>query len=49
MKISEIMTSDCEWITPETTVTEAAKIMRDKDFGFLPVGDAAGEETRSAR
>jgi CBS domain-containing protein len=39
MKISEIMTNDCEWITPETTVTEAAKIMRDKDFGFLPVGD----------
>lgn len=41
MKVQEIMTSDCKWISPETTVSEAAKIMRDDDIGFLPVGDKA--------
>ena len=39
MKIQDIMTLECKWISPDTTIAEAARIMRDKDFGFLPVGD----------
>lgn len=38
MKISEIMSSECKWLPRNATVKEAARIMRDQDFGFLPVG-----------
>ena len=41
MKIKDIMTSECRWISPETTVCEAAQIMRNRDIGFLPIGDEA--------
>jgi CBS domain-containing protein len=38
-KVKDVMTDKCEWISPDTSCTEAAKIMRDGDFGFLPVGE----------
>lgn len=41
MKVKEVMTRECRWISPDTTVTEAAQIMRSRDIGFLPVGDEA--------
>ncbi|HYE50910.1 MAG TPA: CBS domain-containing protein [Azospirillaceae bacterium] len=39
MKIREIMTKDVEVITPDTPLREAARMMRDADTGFLPVGE----------
>lgn len=37
--IKDIMTPECVWVSPEANVADAAKIMRDKDIGFLPVGE----------
>jgi len=42
MKASEIMTSNPVCVTPETPLSEAAKVMKDKDVGMLPVVDADG-------
>jgi CBS domain-containing protein len=39
MLIREAMTPNAEWITPETTLTDAAILMRDQNIGCLPVGD----------
>ena len=39
MQIKDVMTPQCEWIAPEVTLEEAAKIMQDKDIGFIPVGE----------
>lgn len=39
MKLNEIMTSDVEIIHPNDTLQTAAKKMRDRDIGFLPVCD----------
>lgn len=38
-KVREVMTAECEWISPDTSCTEAAQTMRDSDIGFLPVGE----------
>jgi CBS domain-containing protein len=37
MKISEIMTADARCISPNVSVTAAARLMRDLDVGSLPV------------
>ncbi len=37
--IREVMSKDFKFITPETSVQEAAQKMRDLDVGFLPVGE----------
>ena len=42
MKISEIMTRDIVVIQPDESLQSAAKKMRDRDIGFLPICD--GEE-----
>lgn len=42
MKLSEIMTRDIVVIQPDESLQSAAKKMRDRDIGFLPVCD--GEE-----
>ncbi len=39
MQIKDVMTTDYKWIAPETTVAEAAKIMQEKDYGYLAVGE----------
>ena len=44
MKISEAMTSNPEYLTPDTTILEAAQRMRDLDCGFLPVSDKKDEK-----
>lgn len=41
MKIAEVMTRDPAWINPDTTIEDAACMMRDLDTGFLPVGDGS--------
>ncbi len=38
MKIKDIMTEECKWGARNMTVAQAAKIMAQKDIGFLPVG-----------
>jgi CBS domain-containing protein len=37
MNISEIMTTNVECVTPETTITELAEKMKSLDVGFLAV------------
>ena len=38
-KINDVMTRDVEVISPDATIAEAAKRMRDGDFGMMPVGE----------
>lgn len=38
-KIKDVMTKKCEWIGPDASVAEAAKLMKNFDCGFLPVGE----------
>lgn len=38
MQIKNIMTKSVKYIDPNLTLTEAAKIMLEKDIGTLPVG-----------
>lgn len=37
MKIQDVMTRNPRCVTPETSVREAARIMKDEDVGILPV------------
>jgi len=39
MKVQEVMTQDVTMATPQTTLKQAACMMRDMDIGALPVGD----------
>jgi CBS domain-containing protein len=39
MRVSEIMTRDIETVTPNTTLMAAARLMRRRNIGFLPVID----------
>ena len=38
-QIRDVMSPDFQFITPDTSVQEAAEIMADRDIGFLPVGE----------
>lgn len=38
MQVRDVMTRQFTLVTPDTTIQEAARLMRDEDFGFLPVG-----------
>ena len=39
MKIRDVMSPDIEVVTPEDTLTTAARVMADLDFEAVPVGD----------
>ena len=39
MEIREVMTSDVRLVDPGTTLQEAAQMMREGDFGLLPIGE----------
>ena len=39
MKVSEIMNRKAEWVGPDVSIADVAKIMRDKNIGSLPVGE----------
>jgi CBS domain-containing protein len=38
-QIKDFMSRDVKVISPDTTIEEAARAMRDGDFGMLPVGE----------
>jgi CBS domain-containing protein len=47
MKISELMTKDPCTVTPDTPVSEAARLMKEEDVGIVPVVErVGGAETR---
>jgi predicted transcriptional regulator len=39
MKVKDAMHEGCEWVSPDTSVTEIAKRMRTSDIGAVPVGE----------
>jgi CBS domain-containing protein len=38
-QIKDLMSRDVKMVSPDMTIAEAAKKMRDGDFGLLPVGE----------
>ena len=39
MRVKEVMHKGVDWVSPDTPVTEIAKLMREHDVGSIPVGD----------
>ncbi len=37
MKVSDIMSTDVNWVDPSAKLTDIAKMMKDKDVGSIPV------------
>jgi CBS domain-containing protein len=47
MKVSEIMTKNPRTVSPDTTVSEAARPLKEEDVGLVPVVErVGGAETR---
>jgi CBS domain-containing protein len=45
MQVKQLMTSDTATSRPDTNLAAVAKLMWDRDCGFVPVVDAAGRVT----
>ena len=43
MRVKQIMTSEIATCRPDTNLADVAKLMWDRDCGFVPVVDAAGK------
>jgi CBS domain-containing protein len=39
MKVKEVMHKGVDWVGPDTSVTELAKLMRKDDIGAIPIGE----------
>ena len=39
MKVKDAMHKGVDWVSPDTSVTELAKLMRDHDVGAIPIGE----------
>jgi CBS domain-containing protein len=39
MKVKDAMHKGVDWVSPDTPVTELAKLMRDHDVGAVPIGE----------
>ncbi|HZO45698.1 MAG TPA: CBS domain-containing protein [Xanthobacteraceae bacterium] len=39
MKVKDAMHKGVKWVSPDTPVTEIAKLMREHDIGAIPVGE----------
>ena len=39
MKVKEAMHKGVDWVSPDTPVTEIAKLMRSHDIGAIPIGE----------
>lgn len=42
MKVQDIMSVDPSTVTPDTPITEAARLMKDHNIGMLPVVESEG-------
>lgn len=42
MKIQDIMSADPNTVTPDTPITEAARLMKEHNIGMLPVVESEG-------
>ena len=40
MKVKDAMHKGVDWVSPDTPVTELAKLMREHDIGAIPIGEA---------
>jgi CBS domain-containing protein len=39
MKVKDAMHKGVDWVSPDTPVTELAKLMREYDIGAIPIGE----------
>jgi CBS domain-containing protein len=39
MKVKDVMHKGVDWVSPDTPITEIAKLMRDHDIGAIPIGE----------
>src|SRR5437667_9417378 len=39
MKVKEAMHKGVDWVSPDTPVTELAKLMREHDIGAIPIAE----------
>jgi CBS domain-containing protein len=39
MKVKDVMHKGVDWVSPDTPVTELAKLMRQHDVGSIPIGE----------
>ncbi|HEY6670381.1 MAG TPA: CBS domain-containing protein [Methyloceanibacter sp.] len=39
MKVKDVMHKGVDWVSPDTPVTEIAKLMRKHDIGAIPIGE----------
>lgn len=39
MKVKDAMHKGVDWVSPDTPLTELAKLMRDHDVGSIPIGE----------
>lgn len=39
MKVKDAMHKGVDWVSPDTPITELAKLMREHDIGAIPIGE----------
>ena len=39
MKVKDVMHKGVDWVSPETPITEIARLMREHDIGSIPIGE----------
>ena len=39
MKVKDVMHKGVDWVSPNTPITELAKLMRAHDIGCIPIGE----------
>jgi CBS domain-containing protein len=39
MKVKDVMHKGADWVSPDTPLTEIAKLMREHDIGCVPIGE----------
>src|SRR5262250_651292 len=39
MKVKDVMHKGVDWVSPDTPITELARLMREHDIGSIPIGE----------
>jgi len=39
MKVKDVMHKGVDWVSPDTPISELAKLMREHDIGAIPIGE----------